>query len=126
MVTHQAAVITLINNAGGHAYAPGAAASETPVPACYTEVYVAGGPDANNRVGSLGGMQTHRILTRVVSATEAAAVAERDLIVSGLRGSIFDADAESFGPIRREAFDEPIAYDYERAHWSGVSSWVYA
>lgn len=123
MVSHEDAVKALINAGEGHALLPGEAKSTTLK--AYTEVYVMGDRDANPRKGSLGGMQRRRIITRFVSTMDAAARVERDRVEAALLGATFAVDGETFGPIRRETFDAPIADDGD-GFWSGTASWLYA
>lgn len=122
---HAAAVVALINAAGGHAYQPGAVKALPSLPAYFTEVYVMARPDENGRVGALGGIAPARVMTRSVARSEHNAINERSKVSAALFGASFTVDSESFGPLRRETSEDAIE-DAGDGWWSGTSSWIYA
>lgn len=122
---HAAAIVALINAAGGHAYQPGDAKALPSLPSYFTEVYVMARPDENGRIGSLGGIAPARVMTRSVAQSEHNAINERSKVSAALLGASFVVGAESFGPIRRETSEDSVD-DEGDGWWSGTSSWTYA
>lgn len=122
---HAAAIVALINAAGGHAYQPGAVKALSSLPPAYTVVYVMARPDENGRIGSLGGIAPARVMTRSVAVREDNAITERAKVSAALLGATFDVAGETFGPIRRETSEDAVE-DEGNGHWSGQSSWTYA
>lgn len=122
---HTAAIVALINAAGGNAFSPGDLKQLTKLPDWFTEVYVMARPDENGRVGSLGGVTPARVMTRSVALRENSAINERAKVSAALLGHTFVVAGETFGPLRRETSEDAID-DQGNGWWSGTSSWVYA
>lgn len=122
---HAAAIVALINAAGGHAYQPGDVKALRELPPYFTEVYVMARPDENGRVGSLGCIAPARVMTRSVARSEHNAINERAKVSAALLGAMFAVGSESFGPLRREASEDAVS-DAGDGWWTGTSSWVYA
>lgn len=122
---HAAAIVALINAAGGHAYQPGELKKLATLPPFFTEVYVMARPDENGRIGSLGGIAPARVMTRSVAQSEHNAINERSKVSAALLGAAFVIAGETFGPVRRETSEDAVT-DEGNGWWSGQSSWIYA
>lgn len=124
-IPHADALIVAINAAGGHAYLADDVKKAGALPIAHTEVYVSATPDANGRVGALGGITSARIVTRVVAQSQRNAENERTKVSAALLGKTIAVGGETFGPIVREIPDDLIGDD-DNGFWSGTSAWKYA
>lgn len=124
-IPHATAIIAAINGAGGHAYLVDDLKRLAALPEHFTEVHVMARVDENERIGSLGGIVPARVMTRHVARTQRNAEAERAKTETALLGKTITVAGEVFGPMRRDATDDPVD-DAGDGWWAGTSSWVYA